>query len=268
MRGKFVLRQAVKQAALIVPPFRRLFEQRDAALRELANLRARFNGHADQTFGHLTYAQHGEDLIVVNIFEGLSIPSPSYIDIGAHHPINISNTALLYARGSRGINIEANPILIKNFYEMRPEDKNINVGIGPMPGFLDFYQIDDWSGRNTFVKRKAEAFTKSHPQFKIQRVDKIQVRTLDDVIATEADGKWPDFMSIDVEGWDYLILQSSAINSGNGPKVICVELTYGGTDDRSESLRELLMQRGYVALIRTIKNAIYVEKNTAVRLKA
>jgi len=34
-----VLRQVVKQAALMVPPFRRLFVQRDTALRELANLK-------------------------------------------------------------------------------------------------------------------------------------------------------------------------------------------------------------------------------------
>src|SRR5437763_16778861 len=68
-------------------------------------------GHPDQGFGGRTYAQFGEDLIFLNIFALLGINTPSYIDVGAHHPVNISNTALLYERGCRGIKIDANPDL-------------------------------------------------------------------------------------------------------------------------------------------------------------
>ena len=41
-----------------------------------------------------SYSQCGEDLIVKFIFDILNIKNPSYIDIGAHHPNYISNTAL------------------------------------------------------------------------------------------------------------------------------------------------------------------------------
>src|SRR5438552_1880892 len=117
-----------------------------------------FSGHADQSFGHLTYSQNGEDLIIANIFHILQKSRPTYLDIGAHHPINISNTALLYARGSRGVNVEANPNLIDIFRELRPDDITLNLGVGPQRSKRQFYCIDKWSGRNTFNKQIAEEF--------------------------------------------------------------------------------------------------------------
>src|SRR5690606_9910227 len=76
-----------------------------------------YSGHPDQHYGHITYSQHGEDLLILNLFDQLQIKNPSYLDLGAHHPTDISNTKLLYDRGSRGVNIEANRHLIEAFYE-------------------------------------------------------------------------------------------------------------------------------------------------------
>ena len=46
-----------------------------------------FEGSPDQGFGHVTYAQFGEDLIVANTFALLGIERPSYLDLGANDPI-------------------------------------------------------------------------------------------------------------------------------------------------------------------------------------
>lgn len=77
-----------------------------------------------------SYAQHGKDVIIINLFKLLGIEKPSYIDIGDHHPYEISNTALLYELGSNGINIEANPNLLEEFKKERKHDINICCGIG------------------------------------------------------------------------------------------------------------------------------------------
>jgi hypothetical protein len=58
--------------------------------------------HPHQWYGGRTYAQHGDDLAIINLFNCLRIRQPSYLDIGAHHPFHLSNTALLYQRGSAG----------------------------------------------------------------------------------------------------------------------------------------------------------------------
>lgn len=223
-------------------------------------------GHPDQAFGGSTYAQHGEDLIILNIFSILGIARPSYIDIGAHHPRNISNTYLLYRRGSRGINVEANPNLIGAFLELRPEDTNINCGVGPTPGSFNFYYIDNWSGRNTFNKEEAESFVAAYPAFNIRKIEEIKCRTLDEIIREEGHGIWPDFMSIDVEGWDYSILESSTFASNDGPIVICVEITTANDDGKMRKIYELLQHRGYKFYVRTLGNALFLQDSAYKRM--
>lgn len=214
-------------------------------------------GHPDQFFGPYTYSQYGEDLIIANIFGLLDIPKPSYIDIGAHHPINISNTALFYKRGSRGINIEANPNLIKSFYDLRPDDINLNIGISNISDSLEFYCIDEYSGRNTFNKKNVDEFIEKNPQFSIREIKKIEVKTINEVISKYANGIYPDLLSIDIEGLDYRVLASANFDSSY-PKVICAEVTYL---KNGENTSELLKKRGYIPYVNTISNIIFVHKS-------
>ncbi|MGB5027475.1 MAG: hypothetical protein WBO38_03165, partial [Chitinophagaceae bacterium] len=45
-------------------------------------------------FAHMrrSYSQSGEDIIVSYLFERMGIKKPTYLDIGANHPIALSNT--------------------------------------------------------------------------------------------------------------------------------------------------------------------------------
>src|SRR5215211_2513715 len=90
----------------------------------------------------ISYSQCGEDLLIQYLFNLRGIPKPSYIDIGANDPFFLSNTAIFYKKGCRGINIEANPLLIKNFKLHRPEDINLNIGVGPKDDELNFFIIN------------------------------------------------------------------------------------------------------------------------------
>lgn len=207
----------------------------------------------DQFFGEKTYAQHGDDLMLLNIFWLLGIKHPSYLDIGAHHPHNISNTALLYARGSRGVNVEANPNLIENFKRDRPGDKNINIGVGPTVDVLPFYMFDDFSGRNTFSFADADKFSKEYPNFKIRETKLIEVTTINQIVSNYCDGIWPDLLTMDVEGFDYTILHSAHILKGNQPKVICVEAFQG-----QHTIKLMMQQKGYFCYCRMVSNLIFV----------
>ena len=51
-----------------------------------------------------SYAEQGEDLILAKMVERLRIERPTFIDIGAYHPVDANNTYLLYERGIRGAN--------------------------------------------------------------------------------------------------------------------------------------------------------------------
>jgi FkbM family methyltransferase len=238
----------------------------DGGLRASHREHAAYSGHPDQAFGHMTYSQFGEDLLIANIFALLDIPAPSYLDVGAHHPLHVSNTALLYARGSRGINVEANPDLISAFRELRPDDITLNVGVGAKLGRLDFYRIDSLSGRNTFNKEVADAFVREHPNFKVSDIIQVDVLPLDEIVRKHANGVYPDFLTIDIEGLDYEVL-SAADFSHTKPKAICVEAVSGADRDDSSRLHGLLAERGYRLCARTWGNLIMIDDAYAAKLR-
>ena len=212
--------------------------------------------HPDQLFGGITYAQHGDDIIIRTVFNNLGIDNPSYLDIGAHHPTNISNTKLFYDAGSRGINVEANPHLFQQFMIERPHDVNLNFGVGVESGFLNFYMVDSHSGRNSFDLATVEAFVADYPEFKIRAVMTLPVMTVSQILKHRA---MPDFLTIDVEGLDYDILKS--IDFKSYPfKVICVEVGDSDKINYADAVSSLLEKNNYFSLIRCGANLIFVAK--------
>ena len=195
--------------------------------------------HPHQWYGGRTYAQHGDDLAIINLFQCLRIEKPSYLDIGAHHPFNLSNTALLYARGSRGVNVEANPDLIDNFRRLRPEDKNVWAAItAEREDHVKLNRINDSSGINSLLAIDEKLYGPL-----MDSVD-VPAWTADDIVTTYAEGHWPDLLSLDAEGLDIPILRSINFDVRPGPKVICAEFVSGGGDVCDE-LRRLMTNRGY-----------------------
>lgn len=195
-----------------------------------------------QHFGSRFYSQFGEDIIILNIFIRMNIDRPSYLDLGAHHPFHISNTALMYERGSRGINVEPNPDLINAFEIMRPSDINLCAGVAPKNGILKFYRCASLlgSGKNSFIK------TLSEEQGRSIAMD-VPVYTVTEIVERHADGIFPDFLSVDVEGMDYDILESIDFDK-SFPKVICVEMFSGakGQLDSAPKIKNLLKDRYFL----------------------
>lgn len=211
--------------------------------------------------GKHSYSQCGEDLIIQYIFHLRGIENPSYIDIGANDPFYLNNTALLYSKGSRGINIEANPALIGSFIKHRPEDININVGIGSENTTLDFFVINDPT-LSSFSKEEAEKFIATG-KHKIVNTIKISLTTIQEILDKHFTGKFPDFLSLDAEGMDYEILKTIDFKN-NSPKVICVEAAeYSpiGAGERRNELIDFLVKNDYYEYANTNLNAIMVRKD-------
>lgn len=212
-------------------------------------------GHPDQKFGSITYSQHGEDLMILNLFQLMGINKPSYLDLGAHDPLNISNTALLYARGSRGINVEANPLLMPRFKEFRPLDINLNVGVGTKPGTAKFYMYSDTSGRNTFSPHEVK--TMEGILSVVQEIE-LPVMTLNEIIEEHYFGKFPDLLTCDIEGLDFEVLSTLPAYSVDieMPKIIIVEVR----KHNSERMRNLMAEKGYWFVLRMGENLLFIRK--------
>lgn len=220
-----------------------------------------FKKTVKELFVKRSYSQSGEDLIMKFIFDTIGINKPSYIDIGAHHPFHINNTAIFYKLGSRGINIEPNPESIKLFKKSRQKDINLNIGIGLKEGNLDYYKLSA-SSLNTFSKEAAEEYQKENG-YKIIGKEKIKISTLKNIIEIYHNGIFPDFLSLDVEGMDDEILHSINYKS-NYPIVICVEtisFSEKGKGIKNDNIISFLEQQGYIVYADTYINTIFVKKN-------
>lgn len=213
-------------------------------------------------FAKKSYAQSGEDLIVRFLLEQeLKVSNPGYIDIGAHHPFYLSNTASFYESGSRGINIEPDPTLFAAFDKYRQEDINLNIGVAPSNGYLDFYFMSVPT-LNTFSEEEALRY-EQEDGYKITEKRKIKVSTLEAVIGQYCGGTFPAFLNIDVEGLEESVF-SAGFNDGKGPLVICAETVTFSEKDRGVKKHELIRlicSKGYMAYADTFINTIFVKES-------
>lgn len=220
------------------------------------------SGKTAEDFMKKSWSQCGEDLILHHIFHELRLDKPTWIDIGAHHPFYLNNTFLFYSQGARGINIEPDPSLCQQFVKERPKDINLNFAIGEQSGELDFYIFNEPT-LNTLVKEEADRIHKEHPGYFVKEVCKVKIEPLDQVIEKYAQGKFPDLLSLDVEGLDEQILKSIPFEK-TAPKVICVETISFSTQGRgvkSVAIPEFLKSKGYMVYADTNINTLFVKEN-------
>ncbi len=212
-----------------------------------------------QRISKKSFSQCGEDIIIDYIFQLRGIKRPRYIDIGANHPYRFSNTAYFYHKGSRGINIDADPDLIKLFKILRPGDMNLNVGIHSDEGEMDFYVMQDRT-LSTFSKEEYEVLQNNGKRLK--EIKKVRITTVHSIIENHFAGKFPEFLSLDVEGLDMEILASINFDK-YFPLVVCVEAaTYSlhGSGTRRGDIIGFLSDKGYYEYANTNLNAIMVKR--------
>src|SRR5687768_12820800 len=63
----------------------------------------------EQLHGRPSFAQQGEDLVLEGVLNYLKIKKPTYVDIGAGHPITGNNTFKFFRQYGSGVLVEPNP---------------------------------------------------------------------------------------------------------------------------------------------------------------
>jgi FkbM family methyltransferase len=195
-----------------------------------------------------TFSQFGEDALVMGYFRTKNTNRPGgvfevpaagfYVDIGAHHPIFISNTWALYERGWRGINVEPTPGLFEALQAERPRDVNLQMAISGQDGEATFYSY----GMNVNNTLDAGRVDEARLQ------DRLTVQTLR--LSTLLDRYLPpdtkvDFLSVDVEGLDLEVLQSNDWRRYR-PEIVVAEQHGGGIEEQIQTpLYRFMFQTGY-----------------------
>ncbi|TWU34416.1 FkbM family methyltransferase [Novipirellula artificiosorum] len=152
------------------------------------------------------FAQEGEDLVLESFL--FRQATGYYVDVGAHHPTQYSNTYFFYLKGWRGINIDAAPTAMEAFKRLRPRDTNLTAAVG-RPG----------EERDMVIFAEGAVTTLS-PEFANRVSQEMGCETLGtqkvnpQSLASILDQHLPDnqaisFLTVDVEGLDLEVLQSN-----------------------------------------------------------
>lgn len=206
----------------------------------------------------LSYAQFGEDLVAAGLFHSIRIDKPTYLDVGAHRPIKSNNTYLFYARGARGVLVEPNVALSDELRRERPGDTLLVAGVGTTNAAAADYYVMGVDELNTFDKDQAERLDRSGA-VKLLEVVKMPLLSLNRVMAEHFGGAAPDYLSIDIEGLDFAVLNTLDFARFR-PKVICVETLVTGTLTHNPETTKLLLSKDYDLRGMTYPNVFFMDR--------
>jgi len=172
-------------------------------------------------FHYKSYSQFGEDLVIKNFFEEFDSVEKKYLDIGCYHPKMISNTYLLYKSGWKGTVVDTLDRKLKLFDKRRKGTvKTINKAVVSNEEenkFIEFYFFEQpFSAVDTSSKEFAESMRTPKNNFIARNIECIKIN---DLLSSENF----DFVNIDIEGMDEIILSSVDFSKIHKPKLICFE---------------------------------------------
>lgn len=182
---------------------------------------------------HSAFGQFGEDVILSSLLDK-DRTDGFYVDVGAFHPIQYSNTYRFYTKGWRGINIEPNPRSFGAIQKARTRDINLNIAISEAPAQVLFQCADACSGivDENYNGEKSSACNTVN----------VSAMPLRLVLEEHVDaGQEIDFLSVDCEGHDEVVVRSNDWNSFR-PKVILVEQH---SRSKETTLFSYLVSQGY-----------------------
>jgi hypothetical protein len=187
----------------------------------------------------LSFSDEGEDKLLLQVFMSRGIRSGTYLDIGAFHPVRVSNTYLLYLWGWKGITIDINRKWL--FKLLRPRDKFIY-------GYVDAensYKFKNalWTSDVEQAYYGVQKGLRPKIKYDVPRIDPYQFKDY-------------DLLDLDVDGLDLQILQK--LLSVYKPPFILAE-------DKAlkvqEGICDYLISEGYTRIANTTRNGLYEKKN-------
>lgn len=204
------------------------------------------------------YSQSGEDIILASIFRQKA--RGFYVDVGAHHPTRYSNTRLLYKKGWRGINIDANPYSIELFRRQRPKDINLASGVAENSGEITYWAFSD-PAVNTFSGDEAQRWL-GKPWIKLLGKEKVRVAPLKEILRRHLPaGMGIDLLNVDTEGLDLQVLRSNDWILYSPDVVVVEDAEFSPDYPQKSAIYRFLRNRRYKLYAFTAISLIFVREN-------
>jgi len=199
-----------------------------------------------------TYSQYQEDKFIWEILQKYDLTDSVYVDIGANHPTDISNTYLLYRNGLSGIVVEPNEELANLFRKFRKRDIPLMIGCSNIAAVLKF---------NVSKTPVMSSFSDDR-ELNVHKSFYLPVMPIDTALQSFR-YKYINLLSIDVEGLNYEVLQG-AVNTIRQSLLLCIE---SDTESDRKKIQDILGD-DFEFLRQFHCNGIYINKHLKETLPA
>lgn len=196
----------------------------------------------------LTYAQNGEDVIILDYFKGFT---GRLLDIGANDGITFSNSRLLIENGWKANLIEPSDSAFTKLCELYAENSKVNlhsVAIGDRDGFTDFYE----SGAHLPDGSDIALLSGVEIQQKWKHLDYVKQDVVMITYKNFAGSTKFDFITIDAEGFDWLILKQIDLR---WTQCLCIE--YNSIPSLAAQFTNYCAKFGMKEIHRNAENLIF-----------
>jgi FkbM family methyltransferase len=209
---------------------------------------------------NICYSQFGEDQVIDHFFRHVCpVDDGFYVDAGCHHTENYSNTRMLYDKGWRGVCVDADSRLASMYEMRRPRDTFVPVGLGPETATATFFEFEN-PAANTFDPAARDAYLAKG--WRMVRSQELPIRPLGQIVAERAPDR-VDFLNVDVEGLDAVVLRSFDFERYR-PMLVCVETNCRDLARlASTEIATFLTERGYYAYSHCVISTLFALRRTS-----
>lgn len=205
------------------------------------------------------YSQHGEQKIIIDFFNKLDTKDLRFLDIGANDGVSFSNTHALAQLGWSGVCFEPSKLAfekLKNVYKENPKIEIYNAGISNITGKQILHESRDWVNSEAPVSVLSCIDPSQKLRFTGMNWEETECdfyRFSDFVKEFNPQNLNYDFISIDCEGHDFIVLNeiSEVINSA---KLICVEFI---SDEDIQRYTQFFSKWGFKVFDKTKDNIFF-----------
>lgn len=200
-----------------------------------------------------TYAQHSEDIVLSRILGTVK----SFIDIGANDGITLSNTILFSLRGAKGLlfePVQSTFTYLNQLYYFNPRSICIQEGLSNCYKAIDIQR----EGLLSYIPETLDPLISNlldSYYSKVENLETITVSPLSYWCDKYPDFSRCDFVNLDVEGHELLVLQGIDFSKFY-TKCFVVE-TNGSERSDYKEINDLLTGNFYKALLRNKLNTFW-----------
>jgi FkbM family methyltransferase len=199
------------------------------------------------------HSQFGEDRLLAERFAG--VEHGYFAEIGAYDGVSFSNTYYFEQLGWDGVLVEANPALAESCRVLRPRASVFACAVvAPGAPPIATFEIADGDPALSSLAITRDMLRRV-PGRKVSRLT-VPARTLDDVLRASGLPQL-DFITIDVEGHEYEVLQGFSIDHW-APRIVILERNTHLPDPR---IMRFMHQHSYALERTTGVNDWFVRTN-------